>query len=150
VEVVKDSIADPSPVMRWHDRAFVVGELWIEVFRRCHSRITGLLSDLPLMMNRDKAMLYEETGRAEQAAPLREEIKRLKASQAAAAQHPKQPSKPAAPRTRPLSSEPIGLSTFFDDAVPARPRVGRNDPCPCGSGSGKKFNRCCMRKANED
>jgi preprotein translocase subunit SecA len=24
------------------------------------------------------------------------------------------------------------------------PRVGRNDPCPCGSG--KKFKQCCMRK----
>jgi preprotein translocase subunit SecA len=23
-------------------------------------------------------------------------------------------------------------------------RVGRNDPCPCGSG--KKFKNCCMRK----
>ena len=25
------------------------------------------------------------------------------------------------------------------------PRVGRNDPCPCGSG--KKFKSCCGRKA---
>jgi len=25
------------------------------------------------------------------------------------------------------------------------PRVGRNDPCPCGSG--KKYKQCCMRKA---
>jgi len=24
------------------------------------------------------------------------------------------------------------------------PRVGRNDPCPCGSG--KKYKQCCMRK----
>lgn len=23
-------------------------------------------------------------------------------------------------------------------------RVGRNDPCPCGSG--KKFKKCCLRK----
>lgn len=28
----------------------------------------------------------------------------------------------------------------------ARRRVGRNDPCPCGSG--KKFKRCCLGKAN--
>lgn len=27
----------------------------------------------------------------------------------------------------------------------ARKRVGRNDPCPCGSGD--KFKRCCYRKA---
>ena len=24
------------------------------------------------------------------------------------------------------------------------PRVGRNDPCPCGSG--KKYKKCCMRR----
>ena len=24
------------------------------------------------------------------------------------------------------------------------PHVGRNDPCPCGSG--RKFKRCCLRK----
>ncbi|MBE0475131.1 MAG: SEC-C domain-containing protein [Rhodoferax sp.] len=23
---------------------------------------------------------------------------------------------------------------------------GRNDPCPCGSGSGKKYTHCCERK----
>jgi hypothetical protein len=26
------------------------------------------------------------------------------------------------------------------------PRVGRNDPCPCGSG--KKFKKCCYGKAD--
>ena len=26
----------------------------------------------------------------------------------------------------------------------AGPKVGRNDPCPCGSG--KKFKKCCMAK----
>lgn len=25
------------------------------------------------------------------------------------------------------------------------PKVGRNEPCPCGSG--KKFKKCCLRKA---
>ncbi|MBE0624454.1 MAG: DUF1186 domain-containing protein [Burkholderiales bacterium] len=28
-----------------------------------------------------------------------------------------------------------------------RPKVGRNDPCPCGSG--KKFKKCCGKQANE-
>ncbi|MHB8901178.1 MAG: SEC-C metal-binding domain-containing protein [Thermoguttaceae bacterium] len=27
-------------------------------------------------------------------------------------------------------------------------KVGRNDPCPCGSG--KKFKKCCLRKQNGD
>jgi hypothetical protein len=44
----------------------------------------------------------------------------------------------------------------FDDEVaddpeeesppPARQKVGRNDPCPCGSG--KKFKKCCLKKQN--
>jgi len=25
-------------------------------------------------------------------------------------------------------------------------KTGRNDPCPCGSGSGKKYKRCCQGK----
>ena len=31
-------------------------------------------------------------------------------------------------------------------ATRAKPKVGRNDPCPCGSG--KKFKRCCGRSAS--
>ena len=33
--------------------------------------------------------------------------------------------------------------SLFDSAT-ATKRVGRNDPCPCGSG--KKFKKCCMKK----
>jgi preprotein translocase subunit SecA len=29
--------------------------------------------------------------------------------------------------------------------VRAQPKVGRNDPCPCGSG--KKYKKCCGRRA---
>ena len=29
------------------------------------------------------------------------------------------------------------------DVLTARPKIGRNDPCPCGSG--KKYKRCCGR-----
>ena len=31
---------------------------------------------------------------------------------------------------------------------PAKKKIGRNDPCPCGSG--KKFKKCCLRKQNDD
>lgn len=51
-------------------------------------------------------------------------------------------------------SEPEMLSTendYHDPSVPARqepikvgPKVGRNDPCPCGSG--KKFKHCHGRE----
>ena len=32
-----------------------------------------------------------------------------------------------------------------DTVIHEEPRVGRNDPCPCGSG--KKFKKCCLSKA---
>jgi SWIM/SEC-C metal-binding protein len=28
--------------------------------------------------------------------------------------------------------------------IEAKPKVGRNDPCPCGSGL--KFKKCCLKK----
>lgn len=36
-------------------------------------------------------------------------------------------------------------STRGDD-IPARQRVGRNEPCPCGSGG--KFKRCCLTRSS--
>ena len=43
----------------------------------------------------------------------------------------------AAARGFPVPSEPF---------VRDMPKVGRNDPCPCGSG--KKFKHCCLRQMN--
>ncbi|HAH44109.1 MAG TPA: hypothetical protein DCM07_04505, partial [Planctomycetaceae bacterium] len=37
------------------------------------------------------------------------------------------------------SSEPAQQA--IDPIVNQQPKVGRNDPCPCGSG--KKFKKCC-------
>lgn len=34
-----------------------------------------------------------------------------------------------------------GAWVYVDGRFPAAPKVGRNDPCPCGSG--KKFKQCC-------
>ena len=33
---------------------------------------------------------------------------------------------------------------WSEPIINAGPRIGRNDPCPCGSG--KKYRKCCMRK----
>ena len=33
-----------------------------------------------------------------------------------------------------------------DQIIHASPKVGRNDPCPCGSG--KKYKKCCLNKSN--
>jgi len=37
--------------------------------------------------------------------------------------------------------------SFLSGAVLSRRRVGRNSPCPCGSG--KKYKKCCRRKARQ-
>jgi uncharacterized protein YecA (UPF0149 family) len=36
------------------------------------------------------------------------------------------------------SQEPVAS---MEDVAPSAAKVGRNDPCPCGSG--KKFKKCC-------
>jgi uncharacterized protein YecA (UPF0149 family) len=40
-------------------------------------------------------------------------------------------------RPRPAQRPEAAAGTFRRD----NPKVGRNDPCPCGSG--KKFKKCC-------
>ena len=47
------------------------------------------------------------------------------------------PKSPSRAQTLPEAVEPVRLD---------RPKVGRNDPCPCGSG--KKFKKCCARKSD--
>jgi hypothetical protein len=75
--------------------------------------------------------LYEETGRPEEAAPVQKEIDRL-AKPA--------PAHPAPSWNRPQTA--IGELWPGNRGALSRPaRVGRNDPCPCGSG--KKFKKCC-------
>ena len=34
---------------------------------------------------------------------------------------------------------------YKETPVKSKPKIGRNDPCPCGSG--KKYKNCCMNKA---
>jgi hypothetical protein len=41
------------------------------------------------------------------------------------------------------------LAGLYDDSIPElsqrrAAKIGRNDPCPCGSG--KKFKKCCLNK----
>lgn len=39
-------------------------------------------------------------------------------------------------------NKPGKLTALLRDAAKARTKVGRNDPCPCGSG--KKYKKCCL------
>ena len=38
--------------------------------------------------------------------------------------------------------KPSKLTALLREAAKARTKVGRNDPCPCGSG--KKYKKCCL------
>lgn len=42
-----------------------------------------------------------------------------------------------------FNSDNKSSATYFDEPITASsPKVGRNDPCPCGSG--KKYKKCCL------
>lgn len=43
-----------------------------------------------------------------------------------------------------ISSEPSPKQSDVKSAIPAGKKVGRNDPCPCGSG--KKYKKCCGKE----
>jgi hypothetical protein len=46
----------------------------------------------------------------------------------------------------PLAEESGSLEHVHPMPVPPGKKVGRNDPCPCGSG--KKYKHCCLKKGN--
>jgi hypothetical protein len=49
--------------------------------------------------------------------------------------------RPLPPAPRPRSNRPAPLDDLASPVASPGRRVGRNDPCPCGSG--KKFKKCC-------
>ncbi len=54
---------------------------------------------------------------------------------------------PQVPKRIELNRGDGGTTAVIEDDEPFErelPKVGRNDPCPCGSG--RKYKRCCMRK----
>jgi hypothetical protein len=50
-------------------------------------------------------------------------------------------------RRREAQLKEVGASLWHPAAKPARaaPKIGRNDPCPCGSG--RKYKKCCLGKS---
>ena len=62
----------------------------------------------------------------------------------------KEPEKPRLPNPKRAKSNKLtrAISKGLRAIVSQKPKpakVGRNDPCPCGSG--KKYKKCCMRKS---
>ena len=106
-------------------------------------------------MLRRLAGLYDETGRPELAGAVRTEVERLSNPESTVSGP--RPTAPqveldVAPRRERFfagqspewdkSPLPASLDPVCSSSRPAR--VGRNDPCPCGSG--KKFKKCCGKR----
>jgi len=122
--------------------------------------------DTPDMANRAELLnrlegLYVESGRDDEAESVREEIQRLpKVTETTSVTMTDESMQ--LKTTFDYGEDGIPLEEFGDLAgslkshaplstenPPAakgveKPRVGRNSPCPCGSG--KKFKKCCARK----
>ena len=105
------------------------------------------------------AILYDETGRGEEAARLHEQIATLKAEQSPRSQWIRDDQEGNRGREAGISSgdkmmaedeewraEPVGEGLWEASQTlrNTSPKVGRNDPCPCGSG--KKYKKCCGAK----
>lgn len=85
--------------------------------------------DLGLLVRKLKAQVAEKQS----------EVKKLKAEIAE-----KERLLARKPLPRPIPGLPHGREARADNSLSRKPnRIGRNDPCPCGSG--KKFKHCCMR-----
>jgi tetratricopeptide (TPR) repeat protein len=91
--------------------------------------------------------LYEETGRTGEAKAVREELEHLERPRPTLSNTPAlPPGAEARSRTAGTRGEGRGMPAGFPRGralPPTAHRVGRNDPCPCGSG--KKFKNCCRR-----
>ena len=57
---------------------------------------------------------------------------------------PPLPRKPGRVRAAPGSLKQMDMLTSPAAPIRRGPKVGRNDPCPCGSG--KKYKKCCLKK----
>jgi uncharacterized protein YecA (UPF0149 family) len=102
------------------------------------------------------AELYEETGRTEEAETVRAEIKQLQTSQNEVSTPPATMLQVqqgegvrheglAVERSLDWEESSLAASLAPPDSLLRPSRVGRNEPCPCGSG--KKFKKCCGKRA---
>ena len=59
----------------------------------------------------------------------------------------KYPSEPVYSVAREEPIQTVDRGNSFNKDTSKRPKIGRNDPCPCGSG--KKYKKCCLHKEKE-
>ena len=134
---VLDNFEDSAPIAQW-SRGFLRGHQWLEELwevdlpEALDEELAATLMTLSFFASRDMAEAFH----AECPAP------RRSLPEMAESMHRVFPT--AVARYRHLGR--VLAKVFAErDAVPHEPsravKVGRNDPCPCGSG--KKFKKCC-------
>jgi hypothetical protein len=110
----------------------------------------------PRFMLERLAGIYDETGRTEEAETVRAQIKRLPSPQETASSTRTAVSQVPQDADSRSQELPVGRSLDWEksplaanraptDPLSRAARVGRNEPCPCGSG--KKYKKCCGKRA---
>jgi uncharacterized protein len=130
-----DNLDDSAPLARW-SRGFLIGHHWLEALWEIElpedldQEVGVVLMTLSFFASRDLAEAFHKEGgwQTESFDGLAESMLRVFPEALAEYAH--------------LGRSVLGAVPATAARAPRRvTRVGRNDPCPCGSG--KKFKRCC-------
>jgi uncharacterized protein len=130
-----DNLDDSAPLAHW-SRGFMIGHQWLEELWEVElpedldQEIGTVLMTLSFFASRDLAEAFQAQGalRTESLEATAESLLRVFPEALAEYAH--------------LGRSVLGAIPATPARTPGRvTRVGRNDPCPCGSG--KKFKRCC-------
>ena len=101
-----------------------------DVLARFKHEVITLLARVRVQSEQEVAAMEEERRK-----PREMQFQHAEAASAAEQQSAEQPAEQA-PRTLQAVPEPVKSAPITRD----QPKVGRNDPCPCGSG--KKYKQC--------
>ncbi len=144
----------------WQDHLLAIDDLREGIFLRSYAQKDPLIE-----FTRDATMMFDEfmltinknifttffraQPMSEEEARRRQRVRETVAQKAAVPSAVHGPAGQGGPQPQaPEESKPRrpkkGLSTYRRD----RPKVGRNDPCPCGSG--KKYKDCCGHPQNRE
>jgi preprotein translocase subunit SecA len=125
--------AQKDPKQEYKREAF---GMFNDMLARFKHQVVGVLSKVQIQAEADAAAVEEQRRRAAEKRPLK-------------FQHDAAPTAVAEPPADAEGAAPAGGRQFEQRATPPprpvtvvrdQPKVGRNDPCPCGSG--KKFKQC--------
>jgi preprotein translocase subunit SecA len=123
--------AQKDPKQEYKREAFT---MFNDVLSRFKHEVISMLSRVQMQTEAEVAAM-EEQRRQQEARPL--QFQHDEAPSGVAEEAVAEPEAQAAPRTLTPSAPPIARPETF---VREQQKVGRNDPCPCGSG--KKFKNC--------